>query len=248
MFPLKGIREHVTSKLDAEIGILKKQRDTKLFISETQKDDDGHGEYLEEITLINIPSHNIWVFDNEFSDRKNNENKQKEKKSNTSEERHPVIGQSGAFSSAGKRVETTILYHNNNRLYLFMIEMKRTISPRKYRKEIVKKFEQSLSTLSIFISAHFDFPTFEQSTIFPVGICCYNYYQDTPHDDRDPKSQGGKFRKEYADGKREMILKVEPLSLNSMIMPVLLFENPTNPISKSFDLDFIEVINKIEKI
>ncbi|MEO0041679.1 MAG: hypothetical protein RL329_1127 [Bacteroidota bacterium] len=72
-----------------------------------------------------------------------------------------IDSQSAAFTSMGKKVETTILYHLNNRLYLVMIEMKRTISPIKYRKDIVKKFEQSLSTLSAFIAAHLDFPTFE---------------------------------------------------------------------------------------
>lgn len=232
MFPLKDIRRHITKKLDADIGVLKKYRSTELYISESTKDQDGQGEYLERIVVVDIPTDNVWVFDNEFSSRKYGSS--------------PIDNQSSAFSSAGKKVETTILYHHNSRLYLFMIEMKRTVSPMKYKKDIVKKFEGSLSTLSVFISSHFDFPTFEKSQIFPVGICCYNYYRDADPDyDRDVKQVGGAFRNNYDKGKREMLLEIEPLSLNRLRIPVLLFENPNAPITNSFELPFNEIMRKI---
>jgi hypothetical protein len=231
MFALKGIRQYLTSKLDADIGILKKHRNTDLTIAETLKDPDGKGEPLEKVTIINIPTNHVWIFDNELGNRKyGNE---------------LIDSQSAAFTSMGKKVETTILYHLNNRLYLVMIEMKRTISPIKYRKDIVKKFEQSLSTLSVFIAAHLDFPTFEQSEIFPIGVCCYNYYEDKdPTDSRDLKSVGGNFRKKYEEGHRAMTVLIEPLSLNAMRIPVLWFENPNKPISTNFELDFNEIISQ----
>ena len=235
MFPLKDIRQHITKKLDAEIGVLKKYRSTKLDISESAKDQDGKGEYLERLVVVDIPTDNVWVFDNEFSSRKHGKSPI-----------DTIDSQSSAFSSAGKKVETTILYHHNNRLYLFMIEMKRTVSPMKYKKDIVKKFESSLSTLSIFMSAHFDFPTFQQSQIFPVGICCYNYYRDTDPDyDRDIKQVAGAFRNNYDKGKREMLLEIEPLSLNRLRIPVLLFENPNAPVTNSFELPFNEIMRRI---
>jgi hypothetical protein len=56
------------------------------------------------------------------------------------------------------------------------------------------------------------------------------------------------FRKEYADGIRAMTVKIEPLSLNTMRIPVLFFENPNIPISTSFELDFNDIIKKIQLI
>ena len=114
MFPLKDIRQHITKKLDADIGVLKKHRNPELRISETEKEKDGRGEQLEQVVVVGMPTDDIWVFDNEFSTRKY--------------EIAIIDNQRGAFSSAGKKVETTILYHTDNHLYLFMIEMKRTIS------------------------------------------------------------------------------------------------------------------------
>lgn len=249
MFPLKGIREHLTSKLDAEIGVLRKHRNAQLRILESKKDEKDktkHGEHLEEISIINIPAGDVWVFENEFMDKQNLEERGGAKV-------NPLLigkgGQSGAFTSAGSKAETTILYHLGKRLYIIMVEMKRTISPKKYHTDIVFKFESSLATLSVFLSAHFDFPTFEDTRIYPIGICCYNNYVDNEPDFyKDPKSLAGKLRNKYAKGERELLLEVSPLSLNRMTIPVLLFENPNVPKTKAFELDFNEIISKVEAI
>jgi len=249
MFPLKGIREHLSSRLDTEIGVLRKHRNSQLIISESPKDDRDkakHGEHLEEITIVNIPIGEVWIFENEFMDKK------KLEKNAGMTVNSALIGkggQSGAFTSSGSKVETSILYHNGKRLYLVMVEMKRAISPQRYHTDIVFKFESSLATLSVFLSAHFDFPTFEDTKIYPIGVCCYNTYEDKdPTFYRDPKSLAGKFRNKYAEDKRELLLEVSPLSLNRMTIPVLLFENPNMPKTKAFELDFNEIIRKVEAI
>jgi hypothetical protein len=218
MFPIKGIRKYVTDKLD-EITVLRKFRESSgvLKITETaDKNDEDRKpiqdrELLDEVKVIKIPLKNVWVFENEFGQQRLNIN-------NIEEDREKLLNtQKGAFTSAGKKVEKTIIYYDSNRLYLFMIEMKRTISPRKMQEDVVKKFENTLSTLSVFISAHFDFPQFEDAQIYPVGICCYNYYDDPqPSYNRDPKRIAGRVRKKYSEGKRLIKLFVEPIGLNRM--------------------------------
>ena len=92
--------------------------------------------------MLNIPQTGVWIFENEFD--KNTDTKLKTLKD--------------AFTSAGKKVEKTIICHRDNHLYIFMIEMKRSLSPRKYKEDVAKKYEGSLATLSVFIAAseHFD--------------------------------------------------------------------------------------------
>jgi hypothetical protein len=224
MFAIKNFRFNLTTKLDNEIGVLKKQRTSNLLIEETEKNSDNEGEHLKTINIKNIPTENVWIFDNEFGSRIHSDTN--------------ISNQKNAFTSAGKKVEKTIIYHDNNRLYILMIEMKRTISPWKYRKDVVAKFEQSLSTLSVFISAHLDFTSFENTTLYPIGICCYNYYKDTPDDDRGISTDGGKFRETIKNNEKKLVQKIVPISLNQMMIPVLVFKNPNNPVTESFDLDF----------
>lgn len=238
MFPIKNIRQYITQKLDADIGVLKKLRNVSLCISEGEREQSKgkeHGEHLDKITITDIPTNDVWIFDNEFNHRQHI---------------NDIInnGQKAAFTSSGAKVEMTILHHTNNRLYIFMIEMKRAISPSKY-PDVVKKFETSLSTLSIFISAHFDFPTFEQSQIYPIGICCYNYYKDPqPNQDRDPKQTGGAFRKSYDEGKKELLQLIEPVILNRLKIPVILFENPNSPTTNSFEFSFTDITSRMSNL
>lgn len=211
MFPIKGIREYVTDQLD-EITVLRKFRDGSgvLKITETADNSDEDRkptqdrELLNEVEVTNIPLENVWIFENEFGQQTFIDKL--------------INNQKGAFTSAGKKVEKTVIYYNSNRLYLFMIEMKRTISPRKMQEDVVKKFENSLSTLSVFISAHFDFPQFENAQIYPVGICCYNYYDDPqPSRNRDPKRVAGRVRQKYSNGERLILLYIEPIGLNKVL-------------------------------
>ncbi len=232
MFPIKGIREHVTGKLD-EITVLRKFRESSgvLKITETapKKDEDRipiqDRELLDEVKVTNMPYENVWIFENEFGQQTLFDKL--------------INDQKGALTSAGKKVEKTIIYYDSNRLYLFMIEMKRTISPRKMQEDVVKKFENTLSTLSVFISAHFDFPQFENAHIYPVGICCYNYYEDPqPSYNRDPKRTAGRVRQKYSDGERLILLEIESIGLNRMKIPVFFLENPhQNPVTKHFTIE-----------
>jgi hypothetical protein len=130
-----------------------------------------------------------------------------------------------------------------------MIEMKRTITPRKIQEDVVKKFENSLSTLSVFISAHLEFPQFEDSQIYPVGICCYNYYDDPqPKFNRDPRRIAGYVREKYDNGDRVILLSIEPIGLNKIKFPVFFLENSNrNPVTNSFTIDLSAILTNIKQ-
>ncbi len=234
MFPIKDIRKHVTDKLD-EITVLRKFRDATgiLTIGEPQKSD-KNSVLLSEIKVESIPDSNVWIFENEFAQQPTAKNTL-------------IDHQKGAFTSAGDKVEKTIIYYNSNRLYLFMIEMKSTIKLKTIQEKVVRKFESSLSTLSIFISAHFEFPQFEDATIYPVGICCYNYYEDPqPNYNRDPRRTAGRVRTKYADGDRMIPLLMEPIGLNRITSPVFFCENPhRDPLTTGFSIDLEHIIQSL---
>jgi len=241
MFPIKNIRQHVTEKLQ-EVTVLRKYRDNSgiLLISETaDKNDDDRKpdigkELLDKIEINSLPLNNTWIFENEFSHQLHVGN-------------NLLADQKGAFTSAGKKVEKTIFYYDSNRLYLVMIEMKRTVSPRKMQEDVVKKFENSLSTISVFLSAHIDFPLLEEAVLYPVGVCCYNYYDDPqPNYNRDPRRVAGCVRNKYSTGDRVIPISIEPVGFNKMTSPVLFFENPNrDPVTKSFSIDFQDILQKL---
>jgi hypothetical protein len=236
MFPLKNIREHVTERLDTTVTVLRKHRNSSEIIAiEETESNDKRGQTNEEpllkINITNIPKDNVWIFENEFN--------------------HPIYptvslnNQKGAFTAAGSKVEKTIILHRNERLYLFMFEMKRTMNLDNFVK-IKDKLESALSTMSIFISAHFDFPNFENSQIYPIGICCYNYEDCSLERYHDQSSTKRIFKQKYIDAQeRECLLSVEPLTLNRLSMPIVFCANYNNPITKGFDIDLENILSRV---
>ena len=239
MFPIKNIRKDLTERLD-EITVLRKFRNSNgtLIIKETNNNNRKKADKIRllQVEVESIPIDNVWIFENEFGSLTDNLTKQK-----------------GAFTSAGKKVEKTIIYYDSNRLYLFMIEMKRTISPQKMQADVIKKFEQSLSTLSVFIAAHYEFPQFTDAHIYPVGICCYNYYDESNRrENNDPKRIAGMVRKGIAnikEGDRIIYLPIEPIALNKTVFPVFFLTNPNrNPVTDNFTIELDTILNEIENI
>ena len=220
MFPLKNIREHVTTQLDTTVTVLRKHRSNSQILIEERVDNNKkvqnntEPQPLLKVCITNVPKDNVWIFENEFSHSK-----------------YPLAdlnNQKGAYTSAGSKVEKTIILHRDERLYLFMFEMKRTLNIDNFVK-IKDKLESSLSTMSVFISAHFDFPNFENSEIYPIGICCYNYENCSLGRDFKESTTKTLFREEYIEKiKRELLLWVEPLTLNRMKIPIIFCTNTEN--------------------
>ncbi|MDI9882691.1 hypothetical protein [Flectobacillus longus] len=237
MFPLKNIREHVTKQLETDIKVFYKFIDSSGVIrieeSESNTKRTKQDQDLVLVRLNNIPHKEVWVYENEFYQNKNTNSTLNEQK--------------GAFSSAGSKVEKTVLWHHQNKLYLFLVEMKRTMTYDNFVK-IKEKIENSLSTLSIFIAAHDTLPSFLASEIVPVALFCFNEENfDNGYSDR---SEPRKLLKtKYVEGDQtQFLMKVEPLTLNRLMIPVLLFANPNTPITNSFEIDFQNILGRVNQL
>jgi len=113
MFPIRGISTHITQQLDTVVTVLKKYRGTDgtIVIEETESNDrkgNNNQEPLTKVTISNIPKHNVWIFENEFNHIPHTD--------------HKVNIQKGAFTSAGNKVEKSIILHKGNRLYIVCLK------------------------------------------------------------------------------------------------------------------------------
>ena len=109
MFPIKDIREHIARKLDTEIGVFKKYYGTTLNIEEVNARKNRSSTVpLLKIEILNLPNEKVWIFENEFSHQQFPNNFLLDK-------------QKAAFTSAGDKVEKTIIWYdvNVNRLLHF---------------------------------------------------------------------------------------------------------------------------------
>ncbi|MFT5619040.1 MAG: hypothetical protein ACI85I_002277 [Arenicella sp.] len=236
MFEVKGFQEHITRQLEDVVGVLKRFSNGNLKIEERNKELDGVGADLHSVSINNIPKENIWIFDNEFYQNK------------TNKENKILTSQKGAFSSAGKKVELTVIYEKDNYLYLILIEMKTSMNSKKY-SEVIDKMESSLSTISVFLSAHPHFSQLDNKHLYPIGICCYNYLLDEATNSKYIISGGNRstFKSNFLDKNwMEFIASIEPIALNSMSIPFLLFNNKNEPKTNAFDIDFKQIFERLE--
>lgn len=224
----ENIRQDLTSQLE-NIGVLRKWNTDVLIICENKNKSSSN--LLSTIEIKSIPIENTWIFDNEFDQP--------------------------ALCSAGKKVEKTIVHYDfsSKRLYLFMIEMKSTFQSDKI-PDVAEKFEHSLSMLSVFISAHFDVPIFDIKCIFPVGVCCYNFWNPNslsatakkpPPPDPKKTQMINTVRNKYTSGLRKIPLSIEPSVFNRTMLSVFFLENPdSNSVKNRFIVDLqTEIINKL---
>ena len=237
MFPIDGIREHIAQKLDTEIGVFRKHRDTTLNIEEAEKDERKKKDEetpLLKIEIVNLPNEKVWVFENEFAHQQFPNNLLLDK-------------QKTAFTSAGDKVEKTIIWYDVtlNRFYICMLEMKRTISAKMFSK-VKAKYTGALNTFSVFLAANSHFTNIKNAEIYPIGICCFNYLDSgIPERGLDSGSKTLFFQKYIQELCTEFPVKVEPLSLQLLNIPVVFYENPNQtPVSTDFQIDFQTIIRR----
>lgn len=184
------------------------------------------------IKIENLPE-GCWVFDNEYDNSHKDKNKQ-----------------AGSLSSAGKKVEKTLIWEDDKRLRVLLIEMKTDLTFKNVA-ECVNKMESSLNTISTFLAAHPKFQYLEK-IISPMGLVCYNLegfqYQNTGYLDKGETVHN--FKKQYVDKKlREFQLAIHPITLIPMPIPVAFRINPTfEQDSQGFTLDFSEIYQKLKTI
>jgi hypothetical protein len=242
MFPIKGIREHISSKLN-EIGVLRQLSEETLIIEETSVNERRLLPLdlpLLKITLQNIPAMDIWVYENEFYQ--------------ISSENAIIDSQKGAFASAGSKVEKSIIYYQNNTFYILMIEMKKSLFPKQF-SVLINKFTQSLNTLSIYLASNPKFTNLVDANIYPIGICCYNYDVDCLNNNLnlyqiEQSEEQQKFKQKYIDENlREFTANLEPVALNNMLIPIVFCQNNNvdtrqNPITTEFEINFNDILTR----
>jgi hypothetical protein len=220
----KGLRELVYQKLE-EIRFFYPTIFNTLTISEPTPKSPiiGAQAQLNKLTIQNIPTEKIWVFDNEF-----NENIDK------------------TFVSAGEKVEKTILWVSNleRKLYILMFEMKRTMDCGNLKK-VLSKIENALSHLSIFIASH-PYLSDLEIPIEPVAICAYNQINALRYSDEEHKVFQDKYKAEIIQNKGNCILGyAEPLIFGSIQLPFLFYQNPNDPLTDNFEINFQDILTQI---
>jgi hypothetical protein len=249
MLSISNLRKKVTEKLEA-LKVFYPHSDGILSIKESDtQGNNTNGVPLKEVKVLNLPSENIWIFENEYAQLdSHNSTVAKEQK--------------GAFSSTGKKVEKTILYLDGKILYIFSIEMKESLTIDKFssggKESIPTKFVDSLNHILVFLASSTYFDAYEDLTLFPVGVCCYNYDYLCRLDNIGAKerrkisySRGSqqKFVKHYAEeGKRCFRIDIAPALWGQVELPVFFFLNPNTPLTDSFDIDFQDFFTKLRTI
>jgi hypothetical protein len=226
---LTQIRNNVTNQLN-DIKVFYEYFEDKLAITETEnknkkevKKDD-----LKEVIVCNLPTENIWVYENEAYQNK-----------------AILHEQRGAFASAGVKVEKTILYKKSDKLYAFLIEMKTSMTAKQF-SNCKDKIEQSLSTLSVFIAAHSDLPTFQNTELVPIGVLCYSYDEVAIYGYSDKSPTQPTFYQHFTTTKgSDMKVTVEPFSLQPYRIPIIFCQNPNqSPVTPAFEIDFQDILKR----
>ncbi len=196
-----GTLDTIKSNLNEVIEIEEKQKST-----------------LKKVFIKNMPTKNIWLFENEEADT--------------------------VFTSNGNKVEKTILYFQENKLYIIMIELKQTMNCDKL-KDTQKKIQDSLSFISIFllVNQHKD-KIYENMKIVPIGILCFNKNSFLNANISKNKEICRKMKDNISTENlnEKFTIEIETSSLGNIKIPFKAFQNP-NQNSDNFSINFKELIN-----
>lgn len=179
------------------------------------------------VEIKNLPE-NCWIFENEYYML------HKDKK------------QANSLSSAGQKVEKTLIWEEKKRLRILLIEMKTSLTYENV-SECIQKIESSLNTFATFLAAH---PKFQQleKIIAPMGLICYNIEGYKDQQTRHLGKTGRNFQTQYVEKRLvEFNLSIQPLVLQEMPIPIAFRINPTfSQNIKGFTLDFEEIYQKLQ--
>jgi len=234
---LKTLNKTVVDNI-SKIGVFRQHYDNTIEILETS----NQPEDLQKVIIVNIPN-NVWIFENEFGQLK-----------------HYVLedgnikDKGNALMFAGSKVEKTILLKSDDRLYLFMIELKTSLT-RKNIRELKDKFEQSLISISIYLASTPIFNNFDIENLFPVGVCMFNNnYQEDSY--INPKSLESEIWRKFNDNcisknKYNYLIDIKPITLKPYKIPVIFrqnedIKNNTNINSSMFSVNFLDLLQIAE--
>ena len=229
----------LVSKGIKDIKLIKKCNDeTITILGETEE----KKHYLSYIEINNLYGKN-WIYEAEY---KNLTNIKCFKKNNM------------------PTVERCLLHLSDNRLYIFMIELKSEIKDcKRLRIKVKDKFVCTLTNLSLLLSGNSNFAEFGNKELYPVGFLFFN------KDDFDAKQiinkktkeihektsdickQFNKYKQEGKNANKSYVISIKPDTLEKMPIPVIFFQNGhyKNNIqgdSNFFNVDFSDLINILE--
>lgn len=222
---LENLPSLISKRLE-EIRILYAYKEESIeILGSNENEKEKHESYfLKQVTITDLPKENIWVFEAETS------KKQK-------------------LGLSGKTVERCLLFLQESRFYLLMIELKSKIKDcKKLRESVNEKFEDTLDALLVYLSKNDNFIKIKDLQLIPVGILCFNK-------DEYSVEQGGSslicrsFLNFKQSRKSNQSVKLEPVILNVQIIDFLIFQNPIfeadeNAIAPAFEISFHELIPK----
>lgn len=221
------LNEHLSQKWE-EIGLFYPLKANYLEINETEMD--KKKDNLLWIKLENIPAE-CWIFENEYIQMEN-----------------PKLStQKASFSTAGDKVEKMLVWVKDNFLYLFMVEMKTTLTIDNV-SNCIGKFEHSLNFFVSYLASHAHFRAFSHLYIAPIGMIFYNQEGDysNPYKFNYGKTKP-RFKEKYIKAnKRSFLMQIEPISLAQKEIPVLYFQNPQH--TTGFEINFDEILQRINEI
>ncbi len=194
---------------------------------------------LKQIEIQSLPN-DCWIFEHEFYQLSSSSN----------------ILQKDSFSNMGRRVEKSILWKNENIIYVFLVEMKTSLIPKKVA-EYVEKVEHSLNTISLQLAVNQYFNKLENSILFPVSLLCYNhddecvssYFNDKAAHKILDSNANKRFKERYIElDERAFKMEIFSTALDwKSRIPFIFLKNETEN-ANSFTINFSEIYDKLTKI
>jgi len=225
MILLEDLEESVRKGLENK-GIIKQTFNSYIDIFEFNRSR-KQKEVLSKLRINNVPNQNVWIFQSE-------------------------VDNIDCLRNQNKTVEKIVLYLEGDKLFAFLVEMKRDMN-KKSLQQLRAKFTCSLVRLSIFLSGNKIFTQLKGVQLFPIGVTCFN--ENTFGLDYNIY-HGNKslFRERFLKlsfsvekPQQQTFIEVEPLTLSPIRIPVLFFQNPSfldenEGNTEGFEIDFQDLL------
>ncbi len=225
MILLEDLGESVRRGLENK-GIIKRAFNSYIDIFEFNQNK-KQKEVLSRLRINNIPNQNVWIFQSE-------------------------VDNIDCLRNENKTVEKIVLYLEEDKLFAFLVEMKRDMN-KKSLQQLRAKFTCSLVRLSIFLSGNKTFTQLKGVQLFPIGVTCFNentfsWNYNSYH------GQKSAFRERFLklsfsleEPKQQTFIEIEPLTLSYLVIPVLFFQNPSfldesEESTEGFEIDFQDLL------
>ena len=159
------------------------------------------------------------------------------------------------FKNQSKTVEESIVYLRGKHLYIFMIELKSSLTA-KHIKGLKDKFKCSLVQIGNFLTMHQNFRKLENVKLYPIGVCAFSHNQFLEnHVIKESYIPRSRLQENFlkfdfkANSLQKTLIEIQPPNLDRMSIDLIFCQNPawinTYSDSDNFDINFQDLINSI---